>query len=303
MTDVEHLALAARVAGVDLADVVAPREDEVVVDGLRLHYVDWGAPGQSALPLLFLHGGGLTCRTWDLVCLGLREEYHCRALDLRGHGDSDWSPTADYAVSAIAADVAGVVDAFGWPRFGLIGMSLGGITALTYAASNWHKLAAMVIVDSGPGNGQPRSHNRVRDFMAGPGELDSVEAFVERALEFNPRRDPRLLRRSLLNNLRQTPSGTWAWKYDRAGLLRRDGNEMQQARFALWSSIPTMQVPTLVVRGARSDMFSDEDAEQLSSTLPDGRWVRVENAGHTVQGDNPRGLLEVLRPFLSDVVR
>src|SRR2546423_5735877 len=99
----EHLALAARVAGIDLGELALPSEHDVQVNGLRLHYVDWGAA--SGMPLLFLHGGGLTCRTWDLVCLALRDRYRCLALDLRGHGDSEWDRDGDYDIDAIAADV------------------------------------------------------------------------------------------------------------------------------------------------------------------------------------------------------
>jgi esterase len=296
---IEHLALAAQAAGLDLPELVLPTRHTVAANGLQLHYVDWGGQPE-AMPLLFLHGGGLTCRTWDLVCLALRERYHCLALDLRGHGDSDWATDGNYGIDAIARDVAGLVDVLQLRRFGLVGMSLGGITALAYAAQQADKLSALVIVDSGPGNGQRRTNNRVRDFMAGPAELDSIEAFVERALAFNPARDRRLLRRSLMNNLRQLPDQRWTWKYDRAGLLGRDPTQMQTMRYALWQSMPAITVPTLVVRGARSDMFSDDDAETLAAALPDGRWRRVDNAGHTVQGDNPRGLVEVLRPFLAE---
>jgi pimeloyl-ACP methyl ester carboxylesterase len=295
----EHLELAARVAGLDIKDLVAPAERTVGLNGLQFHYVDWGAaPG---VQLLFLHGGGLTCRTWDLVCLALRTDYHCLALDLRGHGDSAWAPDGDYGINVLAEDVAAFVDTLQLDRFVLIGMSLGGTTALAYAGRYLPQLRALVIVDSGPGSSRPRANNRVRDFMAGPAELDSVEDFVERALAFNPARDPRLLRRSLLNNLRQLPDGRWTWKYDRNGLLHRDPGQMHAMRHALWQDVPRISVPTLVVRGARSDMFSDQDAEELATALPDGRWQRVENAGHTVQGDNPRGLVDALRPFLGAI--
>jgi pimeloyl-ACP methyl ester carboxylesterase len=295
----EHLAQAARVAGMDIGDVVMPAEQTVEVNGLQFHYVDWGrAPG---VPVLFLHGGGLTCRTWDLVCLALRSEYHCLALDLRGHGDSAWAPDGNYGIDVLATDIAAFVDTLLLERTVLVGMSLGGMTALAYAGRHPLNLHALVVVDTGPGTEQPRVNNRVRDFMAGPAELDSVEDFVERALAFNPARDRRLLRRSLLNNLRQLPDGRWTWKYDRTGLLRRDPIQMHTMRYALWQDVPRITVPTLVVRGARSEMFSDQEAQDLATALPNGRWQRVENAGHTVQGDNPRGLVDVLRPFLAGV--
>ena len=72
-------------------------------------------------------------------------------------------------------------------------------------------------------------------------------------------------------------------------------------RDLLWSAVAKVSCPTLVVRGAESDVFHDEDAERLSSALPRGRWVKIANAGHTVQGDNPAGLLVALREFLGEV--
>ena len=93
-----HLRAAIDVAGGDVDKVVLPADHDLVVDGLRLHYLDWGRNGRP--PLLFLHGGGLTAHTWDLVCLALRANFHCLALDQRGHGDSEWSPVLDYGPDA-----------------------------------------------------------------------------------------------------------------------------------------------------------------------------------------------------------
>src|SRR4051794_31152425 len=93
-----HLRLAVRIAGLEVDELVLPTEHDVVVGGLRLHYLDWGSARRP--PLLFLHGGCLTAHTWDLVCLALRKQFHCLALDLRGHGDSEWSPTVDYGPDA-----------------------------------------------------------------------------------------------------------------------------------------------------------------------------------------------------------
>src|SRR5207249_1787950 len=95
---VQHLSEAAELAQMSLAEVVLPTERQLQGNGLPLHLLDWGTPGQP--PVLFLHGGSLTAHTWDLVCLALRQRYHCQALDLRGHGDSGWSPDADYSLEA-----------------------------------------------------------------------------------------------------------------------------------------------------------------------------------------------------------
>src|SRR5262249_2050913 len=131
--------------------------------------------------------------------------------------------------------------------------------------------------------------------------LDSVEQFVDRALAFNPRRNRELLRRSLLHNLRPMPDGRLMWKYDQRHRGKVDPAAYARRRELLWSAVDRVACPTLVVRGARSDGSHDEDAAQLAGRLRDGRWVRIEGAGHTVQGDNPAELLVSLRTFLAQV--
>ena len=99
--EARHLAAVAAAAGVGVTHLVLPEHEHVVLGGMRLHYLDWGSPGGGrgtprGLPVVFLHGGGLNAHTWDIICLAVREEHHCYALDLRGHGDSEWSPALDY---------------------------------------------------------------------------------------------------------------------------------------------------------------------------------------------------------------
>jgi pimeloyl-ACP methyl ester carboxylesterase len=263
---------------------------------MRFRYLDWGGEGKR--PLLFLHGGGLTAHTWDLVCLALRPDYRCLALDLRGHGDSEWSPVMDYRIEAHRGDVEALVDHLGLEGFGLIGMSLGGLTALAYAGRHAARLSSLVIVDSGP-EARQEGARRIAEFVAAPAEFASIDEVIGRALAFNPRRDASLLRRSLRHNLREMPDGKLTWKHDRRHRAKFDPEEWARRRQGLWDEIPRISCPTLVVRGGRSDVFHDEDAEKLARALPHGSWVRVEDAGHTVQGDNPRGLVAELRRFLA----
>jgi pimeloyl-ACP methyl ester carboxylesterase len=208
--ELDHLRLAAKIAGIEADPIVLPEERELVVGGLTLHYLDWGTGGP---PMLFLHGGGLTAHTWDLVCLALRRSYRCLALDQRGHGESAWSPDGDYGAEAFVADIEALVEQLQLHRPVLVGQSLGGINALSYATRHADELTALVVVDAGP---QVRWEDgqRIRDFISATSELQSLEEFVERARAFNPRRDPRLLRRSLLRNLRRLPDGRLTRKSD-----------------------------------------------------------------------------------------
>jgi pimeloyl-ACP methyl ester carboxylesterase len=196
-----------------------------------------------------------------------------------------------------AGDVAGLVEALDIHKFCLVGMSLGGLSAISYAGHHSTNLAGLVLVDVGPRTREAGT-DRIKNFMAQPAELDSVEDFVERAMSFNPARDPVLLRQSLLHNLHQLPNGKWTWKYDRRHRVRPDLDTLEEQREGLWADVSSITCPTLIARGARSDVFTDEDASELAGMFPQARWVRVDRAGHTVQGDNPLGLIEVMTPFL-----
>jgi pimeloyl-ACP methyl ester carboxylesterase len=110
-----------------------------------------------------------------------------------------------------------------------------------------------------------------------------------------------LLRYSLRHNLRRLPDGAWTWKYDRRGLSADYVASIGKRLHGLHDLIEAVTCPVLVVRGAESDAFSDTDAARFAAALPHGRWVAVEDAGHSVQGDNPRGLVRVLTDFLAEI--
>jgi pimeloyl-ACP methyl ester carboxylesterase len=296
--ELEHLRLATELSQLDVRELCLPQGHEVVLRGMRFHYLDWGQEGRPVV--LFLHGGALTAHTWDLVCLALRDKYHCLALDQRGHGDSEWSPTMEYGWDSHLRDIEAFADRMRLDGFVLVGQSMGAMNSIAYASRHSDRLAALALIDAGP-RVQRQGAKRIVDFVTMPAELDSIDEFVERARTFNPLRDPRLLKRSLLHNLRRLPSGKWTWKYDRRQMSRERFQVLLEHLEELRSEIPSIRCPTLVVRGGSSDIFSDEDAASLASLLPEGQWVRVEGAGHTVQGDNPKGLVEALQRFLGQV--
>jgi len=295
----QHLQLAVELSGIDGIEVVLPETHQLVVHGTRLHYLDWGTRGRS--PILFLHGGALTARTWDVVCLGLRGEYHCVALDQRGHGDSEWSPILDYTPDAHARDIDGLREALGFERVVLVGQSMGGLNAFVYTSHHPDRVAALILIDVGP-RIRMAGAQRIGEFVAGTAEIDSIESFVEQAMAFNPMRDRRLLTWSARQNLRRLPSGKWVRKNDNRYFGQIGVEDVTQRIESYWRDAAAVTCPTLVVRGAQSDVFLDDAAESFARTLPRGRWARVENAGHTVQGDNPAGLIAVLRPFLTEVI-
>ena len=176
-------------------------------------------------------------------------------------------------------------------------MSTGAINGLAYAIAYPETLSALVMIDAGPYLRRPGSR-RIRDFVNGGAEPETLEAVIARALAFNPRRDPLILRRSLMHNLRRQEDGNWVWKYDRRRFRAMADDRLGAERRGLADGLAEVSCPTLVVRGGESDVFHDEDAERLAASVPDGRWVKIPQAGHTVQGDNPKDLVAALRAFL-----
>jgi pimeloyl-ACP methyl ester carboxylesterase len=287
---------ALEVAGLPPNVATLPDDHQTIIGTMRFHYLDWKGTGT---PMLFLHGGGLTAHTWDCVAAMLRERFRCVALDQRGHGDSEWSPVIDYRVASHVGDIEGFIDAMGLQKPILVGQSMGGLNSIAYAIAHSEKMRAMVIVDVAPEISAPGA-DRIRDFASTP-ELDSPEAFLERAVKFNPIRNPAVLRRSLYYNLRETPAGKWTFKHDQR---RRSDDAMKsftEDRTRLAAEVSKIKCPTLVVRGALSDVLTDEGAEKFARSLPNGRWVRIEKSGHNVQGDNPRAFLDAMGTFFREV--
>jgi esterase len=293
----EHLRLSADYAGLEIPQLVLPESHQVIIGRMRFHYLDWG--NHKRQPILFLHGGGLNAHTWDLVCLMLRDEYYCVALDQRGHGDSEWEPTADYRFEHQVRDIEGFVDKLALSRPLVVGHSMGGFAAMGYAIEHARSMAGLVLVDVAP-ELNPEGSVRIREFIRQDRELESVDAFIERALKFNPRRNRELLRRSLLHNLRQLPNGKWTWKHDPNRMRGNFEAERQARADFIKKAANRITCPVLVMRGEHSNVLTAESARNFADSLPRGRWVQIPDAGHTIQGDSPRELLRALRPFLNE---
>ena len=170
----------ARRLGICFEDTTPPRDFTFSGDGnVPLHGLDWGGDGPK---VLFLHGGKLTARTWDYVCLGLRHKVHAVALDMRGHGDSGWSD--DYCLDAYVADVSALLDALGWQQAHLVGMSLGGMIAAHFAAATPQRIASLTMVDVGPGV-VFEATARMRGFFKEIQASDGPEAIIDAAMQIS----------------------------------------------------------------------------------------------------------------------
>jgi pimeloyl-ACP methyl ester carboxylesterase len=276
--------------------MTASHQDRMItLRSLRFHYLDWGTEGKP--PFVLLHGGAQTAHSWDDFAPTVRDHYHVYALDQRGHGDSDWASDGDYSRQTQSEDVAAFVSALKLPPFILAGLSMGGINAITYAARYPETVRALIIVDVGP-EIETRGRENIQNFTR-VDELDSFEAFIERAHRFNPRRSLDNLRQRLSHNLKQLPTGKWTWKFDQQRLGA--GGRSSIGPEGLWEDVRKIRCSTLIVRGGESDILTPAAAARLQAAISNSRLAVVPRAGHSVMGDNPAGFAAAVQEFLMTV--
>lgn len=259
-------------------------------NGRRLSAVVWG---DGAPELVLLHGGAQNAHTWDTVALAL--DRPLVAIDLPGHGHSDWRDDRSYWPVDNAAAVASAMQQLApEPRL-VVGMSLGGLTAVALAARHPGLVPRLVLVDVTPGVDREKA-SPIAAFIAGPERFDTFDEILERTVAFNPTRTESSLRRGILHNARENEDGSWTWRYDRVRLTE---GETVPDFGALWDDVSKLTMPLMLVRGADSGVVGDEDVAELRRRQPDVRVVVVESSGHSVQGDRPVELARLIQSFLA----
>jgi pimeloyl-ACP methyl ester carboxylesterase len=278
----------------------AGRSGFTVVEGRQVHYLEWGPSG--AAPLVCLHGGGQTAYMWEELGDALRSRYHVLAPDLPAHGDSDPVDDPDLSRHALAATIPALLDEFGIDRAVFIGASLGGITSLTLAATRPERVAAMVLVDIGH-RLEDEGVNRIIEFMTRHESFASLDEAATEVAAYLPNRSnvkPDNLRR----NLRQRPDGRWEWKHSLGRRMRSADFKLggwRELTAGLDEEMPHLTCPVLVLRGAKSDVLSDEGAEEVAALIPDARLATITSAGHHAAGDNPQSTVDVVSGFLIEL--
>jgi pimeloyl-ACP methyl ester carboxylesterase len=200
----------------------------------------------------------------------------------------------------MAEDLAVVVREHAPHAKAIVGMSLGGLTCLALANAQPDLVAHLVLVDITPGVTSKKA-KAVLDFINGPQSFSSFDELFTRTKEHNPTRSEASLRRGILHNAKQREDGTWQWRYDRRGQTETAGSAPghEAPRSPMWEMISHWQKPLLMVRGGVSPVVDDEDVAELVSRCPHAEVIVVDGAGHSVQGDRPVELADVLRRFAS----
>jgi pimeloyl-ACP methyl ester carboxylesterase len=276
---------------------VVRRVEVEVAPGRKLSALVW-KDGEPELALL--HGGAQNAHTWDTLAMAL--DRPLVALDLPGHGHSDGH--VEQGMGQLRGDVVDVAVAIrhmaGATR-AVVGMSLGGLTAIALAKEAPELVRKLVLVDVLPGIQGPRAEHIV-DFVNGPPTFASFDDLLERTAHFNPTRSLSSLRRGILHNALQQKDGTWQWRWARHQTQEPASGEMGATGTlyeGLWESLSSITVPVLLARGMRADsVLTDEDEGELRRRLPSAKIVHVEGAGHSLQGDTPLELAALIEEFV-----
>ena len=261
-----------------------PSRHTVTRDGTELVYWTWPGAGP---PTLLLHGIGNYGRYWDLFADAVGDRLTLVAPDARGHGESG-RPADGYAPSDFTADALAVLDALGIPSAVVVGHSMGGTHAINLAARHPERVRALVIVDASP-EPLPAGAERARRLVTGRparfADRDEARAYLERT---SPGYAAAVYENRLAFALREE-NGELVWRSDPAALGRiMSGRMPAEDR---WNALAAIRCPTLVVRGTRSNVLSEEVAQEMVRTLADGRLMEVD-AGHNVPLDRPRELAD-----------
>jgi pimeloyl-ACP methyl ester carboxylesterase len=256
------------------------RQRVALPDGRSLSALVWGT-GEPEVVLV--HGGAQNAHTWDTVALALQRPLV--AVDLPGHGFSDWRDDHDYTPMANGADVAVAIDALAPNARLVVGMSLGGLTSIALTPRHPALVRRLMLVDITPGVNAEKS-KAIVDFVSGPTRFASFDEILERTVSHNQGRSLASLRRGVLHNAKELPDGAWAWRWDP---VRTPGaTDDAAARYAaLWDDLSAITVPITLVRGSLSPVVDDDDVAELLRRQPKAEVVVVDGAGHSVQGDRP----------------
>jgi pimeloyl-ACP methyl ester carboxylesterase len=276
------------------------REGWIHSEGLRLRYVEWGAIDAPAI--VALHGLRSFAYTWESMALPLADRFRIIALDQRGRGESDWDPERRYFAEHYVRDLEALVEHLGLTCFVLVGHSMGGSNAFVYAGAHPDRLACLVIEDMGPGAsaGGAGAVRIRRELLATPARFDDWNEAAAFWRSQRPNVPDAAIAARVQHSMKQASDGGVVWRHDAEGIAAARLAATPSQLVDLWPYVDALRVPTLLLRGARSDFLTAETARAMARRNAAIRLVEVPEASHYVHDDNLAGFEAALHAYLAD---
>lgn len=270
----------------------SPEKRHIIINGLRLHYLEWNKEGGSTLVLL--HGTGGDAHIWDHFASSVPNHFRIIALDQRGHGESDWPRPPAYKCEDYVNDLDKLIQSLHLEKVIIMGHSMGALHATRYAAISPGTVVGLIHVDIEP---CPPSWNK--KYLHGlyetlPDSYNSVKEFADQLRETSPYADYQMLRSLAASALRKRSDGRLHRKFDKEVLSHFD-------RYDLRNDLSSVICPTLIIRGKESRVMGRKAALKMSLAVSKSSLVQIPKATHPVHTDNPiqfhRTVLEFLKGF------
>jgi pimeloyl-ACP methyl ester carboxylesterase len=288
-------------------DTIHPTSNIYISQRLRLHYLDWRNP--LAPPLLLLHGGRDHAHSWDWVARALQPDFHVIAPDLRGHGDSAWSPDGAYFAPYFIYDIAQLIHQLGLKDLSIVAHSFGGTLALLYAGLYPERLSKLVVIEGIEAAPAPfpemmrkpvdeRYRNWIeqqRGFSTHPPRrYATIDEMLARMRLENKHLSEEQARFLTVHGVSRNEDGSYSWKFDNYVRAFPPADMSLEERHALWRNITC---PVLLMNGRKSwvpDPVETGDVKRFQSA----RSVAFEEAGHWLHHDQFDRFMQELRAFL-----
>ena len=267
-----------------------PKDRRFNSGDLKIHYLEWG--DSSNTPMILLHHISSQAHVWDNFAGEMSQEYFVLAMDMRGHGDSDWAGEGRYTTEHYASDVQALVDQLGLRNIVILGGSTGGRVALVYAAQHPKKVTHLIMEDVGAVRPSSISQGFADRIAAGDPELDSVEEWATQQQGKNQRTPYEVFLYNAYHSVKRLANGKLGLRRDPA--IQRDFVPLE-----LWNYVENITAEFLLMIGAESTIVGKDQQERFYEIVPNIQIVTIEDAGHIIVQDKPAEFEAAVRKFLA----